>query len=358
MTTLAQLRKNKSAMLAKVTAAMDAQKNGSGGGNDNDDVRFWRPTRDAAGNGSAVIRFLPPMNDVDELPWVTVYSRAFKYPKTQKWYINNDLSTIGRNDDPVYKYVSENDLYATNKELATKMGRKTHFISNVYIIRDPGNPANNGTVKLFKYGKSIFDMIQNKANPKFEDDTAIDVFDLDEGANFRLRIVEKDGYPNYDQSTFDNSSAFLDGDEQAIQGVIDSYIGMYEFIDPNNTKRFKTPEALQKELDRALGKSGGAVGSATEDSESGKSSKKKQAPLDDDDDDDTPPSIPERKPKADSAAGKQDSKKSPPWDDEEDDIPVPTPKKETKKSTPAPVEDSSGDDDDDDLEEFRKMVSR
>ncbi|HET8688010.1 MAG TPA: hypothetical protein VFM18_15350 [Methanosarcina sp.] len=330
MSMLSELRKNKSALLEKVNKAMQAD---SSGGEKKDDDRFWQPTRDQSGNGSALIRFLPPLKG-DELPWVKVFSRSFKNETTGKWYINNDLSTIGRNDDPVYLHCKK--LYdsglESDKKIASPMKRKTHFISNVLIIKDPANPANDGTIRLFKYGKKIHEMIMTKANPVFEDEERVYVYDIDEGANFRLRIKTVDGYPNYDSSVFDSPSALCGGDDDKIQTILEQYISLAEFTDPKN---FKTPEQLQKELDRALGVGGsnGPVGTASD--LVGKQSKPVEKKLS--------------------------------YEEEFDDIPDGAPlipeKKETKavKETKKVVEEVKQEvpsDEDDDLQMFRELLGK
>lgn len=318
MATVAELRKNRSALMDKVNKALTATNDNS---EKKEDDRFWQPTRGADGNGSAIIRFLPPIGD-DELPWVKVYSRAFKVEATGKWYINNDPSTIGRDDDPVYHHCKA--LYATglesDKKLASPMKRKTHYISNILVIKDPANPANEGKVKLFKYGKKIHEMIMNKAQPAFEDEEKVYVDDIDAGANFRLRIRTVDGYPNYDSSVFDSPSPLCGGDDDEIQKIIDQYFPLSEFIDPKN---FKSAEQLKKEFDRAMG-IGPTIGKASDlvnsDKETTKDSKKEE--------------------KA-------------PWEDE---VKIPE-KKSTKEAKPEKVESKIDDSDDiDDMAMFREML--
>ena len=313
MTTLAELRKNRSSLMEKVNKAM------AGTNNDNDrqkDDRFWTPTRDAdTGVGSAIIRFLPPMKG-DELPWTKIYSRAFKNEANGKWYINDDLSTIGQTD-PVYEYIKP--LYESGREddkkRASTMKRKTHFISNVLIIKDPANPSMDGTVKLFKYGKTIHDMITARAQPEFEDITPCYVYDIDEGANFRLRIKKKDGYPNYDDSAFDAPTPLCGGDDDKIEKIIEAYVPLAEFTSPS---KFKTYDQLKKDLDRVLGNTA-PVGRASDllnEDESSKPAAKKEAEA---------PSIPKKAEKVVEEKKEASIKKeeAAPWDsgnDDDDDI--------------------------------------
>ena len=220
--------------------------------NNNEDNRFWKLTRDKTGTGSAVIRFLPATGN-DELPWVKLYSYAFQGP-TGKWFINDSPSSIGEKD-PVMEANAE--LWATgfeaDKELARKRKRKTSYIYNILVLKDPANPENDGKVFLFKAGKSIHDMIGAKAKPQFEDDEPVFVYDLWEGANFKLRIYNKDKYPTYENSVFDSPSALFGGDEEKLEEVLGKCHSLSEFLEPS---RFKSYDQLKKELDRCLSTDG------------------------------------------------------------------------------------------------------
>ena len=154
----------------------------------NSDDRFWKPAVDKAGNGYAVIRFLPAHSNC-ELPWNQVWSHAFQGPGG--WYIENSLTTIGK-DDPVGElnrslWNSGND---SDKEIARKQKRKLSYYANVYVVKDAANPENEGQVKLYKFGKKIFDKITAAMQPEFEDEDPINPFDFWKGANFKLKIKQ------------------------------------------------------------------------------------------------------------------------------------------------------------------------
>ena len=244
------------------------------------DDRFWKLEADKAGNASATIRFLPRTvkvvdgNEVvDELPWVRVFSHGFQGP-TGKWYIENSLTTLNE-ADPVGELNSRlwNTGNEADKETARKQKRRLHYIANVLIISDPKHPENEGQVKLFKFGKKIFDKIMDKARPTFEDETPVNVFDLWEGADFKLRMRKVDGYPNYDQSVFQEPAAIAGGDEDKILAVVNKQYLLSEFMDRKN---FKTYDELARKLASVL--DGGSAPAAT------------AASLAGDDDDYTPPS--------------------------------------------------------------------
>lgn len=213
------------------------------------DDRFWKLEQDKAGNASAVIRFLP-RTEGDELPWVKVFSHGFQGP-TGKWYIEDSLTTIGE-EDPVsaYNKMLWNSGTEANKEVARKQKRKLNYIANILVVSDPKHPENEGKVFLFKFGKKIFDKIMDKARPTFEDEAPVNVFDLWEGADFKLRMRRVEGYPNYDQSVFAEQSAVMDGDEDQILEIVNQQHKLGEFVDP---KRFKSYAELQARLDSVMG---------------------------------------------------------------------------------------------------------
>jgi hypothetical protein len=214
----------------------------------NGDDRFWTPTVDKAGNGYAVVRFLPASANED-VPFVRVFSHGFQGPGG--WYIENSLTTIGQKD-PIGEL--NQNLWNTGgdegKEQARKQKRKLQFISNIYVVKDPGNPENEGKVFLYKFGKKIWDKIEAQMNPEFEDETKINPFDMWQGADFKLKIRKVAGYRNYDSSEFDSPTPLLD-DDSALEAVWNKQYGLNEFIDAAN---FKSYDELKAKLDRVLGR--------------------------------------------------------------------------------------------------------
>ena len=246
----AALKKSRSSSLSKLvteTAKINTPAEGS-----NEDNRFWTPTVDKAGNGYAVIRFLPEPKGED-LPWVRVFSHGFQGP-AGKWYIENSLTTFNEKD-PVSEYNSTlwNNGTEAGKEQARKQKRRLSYIANIYVVKDPANPENEGTVRLYKFGKKIFDKLNEKMNPEFEDETATNPFDFWEGADLKLKIRNVEGYRNYDKSEFAEVSPLLDGDDAKLETVYDSMFSLQDFLD---RKHFKTYAELQAKLDMVLGLAG------------------------------------------------------------------------------------------------------
>ena len=218
--------------------------NTTGGGGDD---RLWKPELDKTGNGYAVIRFLPSP-DGEDIPWAKLYSHAFQGPGG--WYIENSLTTNG-GKDPVSDYNRElwNSGNEADKDTVRKQKRKLSYYSNIYVVKDQVNPQNEGKVFLFKYGKKIFDKVMEAMQPEFEDETPINPFDFWQGANFKLKIVKKDGYWNYDKSEFDAVSPLLD-DDDALEAFWKKQYSLTAVTAPD---QFKTYDVLEKRLKYVLG---------------------------------------------------------------------------------------------------------
>jgi hypothetical protein len=259
MSSFASLKRNRSD-LAKLTKAIEATTQTAEAGS-KEDNRFWQPEVDKAGNGMAVIRFLPaPAADGDDaLPWVRVFSHGFQGPGG--WFIDNCLTTL--NDKcPVCEHNNTlwNSGIEANKDIARKQKRKLSYVANILVVSDPANKANEGQVKLFKFGKKIFDKITEAMNPEFADETPINPFDMWEGANFKLKIRNVEGYRNYDKSEFAEKSALFEGDDEKLETLWKSEHGLKEFTEK---KQFKSYEQLKQRLDKALGFDGAAAAPKT-----------------------------------------------------------------------------------------------
>ena len=211
------------------------------------DTRFWQPEVDKAGNGYAVIRFLPAPKGED-IPWTRLFSHGFQGPGG--WYIENSLTTLNE-QDPVGEYNTTlwNRGDEAGKEQARKQKRRLSYIANIYMVKDPSHPENEGKVFLYKFGKKIFDKINESMSPEFEDESPVNPFDLWEGANFKMKIRNVEGYRNYDKSEFDSAS-ILSEDDDVMEKVWSSEYSLKEFADRKN---FKTYTELQARLNRVLG---------------------------------------------------------------------------------------------------------
>jgi hypothetical protein len=240
------LKRNR-ADISKLIQAAEAT--GSGEQKNYSDDRIWKPTVDKAGNGYAVLRFLPA-REGQELPWVRYWDHGFKGP-TGQWYIENSLTSIGQTD-PVGELNSRlwNSGIEADKEKARAQKRRLHYVANVLVVQDPSAPQNEGKVFLYKFGKKIFDKIMDSMQPDFADETPVNPFDFWEGADFKLKIRQVEGYRNYDKSEFASPSALYDADESRLETVYNQLHDLGEFTDPKN---YKSYDELKAKLMRVLG---------------------------------------------------------------------------------------------------------
>lgn len=245
MVSFASLKRGSDFDKFKKQAAAESQPAGA-----KDDPRFWNPTTDKAGNGMAVIRFLdaPAVDGEDGIPWVRVFKHGFQGPGG--WLIDECLTTLGK-DCPVCEYNSElwNSGVESNKDVARKQKRKLTYVANILVVSDTSCPENNGQLKLFRFGKKIFDKIEEAMTPAFPDEKPINPFDFWSGANFKLKMRNVEGYRNYDKSEFETPSPVYDDDDK-MEALWKTEYSLKEFIDPS---QFKTYEQIKNRLDKVLG---------------------------------------------------------------------------------------------------------
>jgi len=247
----AELKRNKSSISKLIQAAETA---GGGGEKKNyGDDRVWKPTVDKAGNGYAVLRFLPA-GEGQELPWVRYWDHGFKGP-TGQWYIERSLTSIGQTD-PVGELNSKlwNTGIEEDKGTARTQKRRLHYVSNILIVSDPANPEREGKTFLYQYGKKIHDKIMDMMQPEFADETPTNPFDMWEGADFKLKIRNVEGYRNYDKSEF-ASPAAISSDEDKLEAL---YNGMYDLAEFEDPKNYKSYAELKAKLMKVLGESADA----------------------------------------------------------------------------------------------------
>ena len=242
-TSFAAMKKNKQSDLDKLSGELSKLQSNQ---NNMGDDRFWKPEVDKSGNGYAIVRFLPSPSGED-VPFVRLWDHGFQGPGG--WYIEKSLTTLSK-DDPVSEYNTMlwNSGVDKNKDLARKQKRRLGFISNIYVVKDPANPANEGKVFLYKYGKKIFDKLNDVMNPEFDDETPTNTFDLWEGRDFKMKIRNVEGYRNYDKSDFAEAAPLLD-DDKKLEEIWNSEHSLSEFIDEKN---FKSYAELKNRLYRVL----------------------------------------------------------------------------------------------------------
>lgn len=244
------MKKNREQAAQKLAQQLDSVNSGS---KNPDAGKYWTPTLDSNKNGSAIIRFLAGNAEVDNDPsFIDYYEHGFKGP-TGQWYIEKSRTTLPNEADPVTELNNKlwNSGNEEDKEIVSKyQKRKRTFVANILVVKDPGNPANEGKVFMFRFGKKIFDKITKMSKPEYEGDEVVNPFDLWEGANFRLRIKSVAGFNNYDDSEFDKRTTAIAENDDEIEAIWNQRHNLWELIDPAT---FKSYDELKARLDLVLG---------------------------------------------------------------------------------------------------------
>lgn len=243
------LKSTRGSSIDKLVKAAEAVSTPKADNSSYGDDRLWKPTRDKAGNGYAVIRFLPA-KEGEDLPWVRYWDHGFKGPNGL-WYIEKSLTSVNQPDP-----VSEGNTVLWNtgrdedKATARERKRRLHYVSNILVISDPEHPENNGQVKLYQFGKRIFDKVMEAMQPQFADEQPCNPYDFWEGADFKIKIRKVDGWVNYDKSEFSTPSPLFDGKDEELETVYTQLNSLSEFTDP---KSYKSYDELKAKLNRVLG---------------------------------------------------------------------------------------------------------
>lgn len=251
---LSALKKSSSSdLLAKLKKGIE--ESSSKGSSREKDTRFWGPTIDEAGNGSATIRFLPAKTE-DDFPFVKLHNHAFQ--ENGLWFIKECPSTIGQAcpvcEDNRTLWNSGNE---SDKELARKHKRQTKYVANVLIIKDPANPEFDGQIKLFRFGKKIYDkLIESMSGDEDLGEQPVNPFSFFDGANFVIRTQTVGGYLNYDKCKVVPVADLHGGDEEKLTAVMESMYDLKAFTDPSV---FESYDAIKA---RFLKVTGGAQGEA------------------------------------------------------------------------------------------------
>lgn len=215
------------------------------------DDRFYYPERDDQGNGYAVIRFLPTGEDTP--PFVKYFTHRFKGLNGWFWHncrttIDEDCPVCEVNRSVVEPFGNWDATPQAQKDIVRNRKRSMYYTSNIYVVKDPANPENEGKVFLFRYGMKIMDKIKLAIKPEFGEEP-FDPFNPWSGANFEFKIRKVKKQTNYDQSNFKDPAPMLDTDE-AIEEVASKLISLEEFT----SEDFCAPYDVQKKaLDRVLG---------------------------------------------------------------------------------------------------------
>jgi hypothetical protein len=223
----------------------------SGRSKESHDERFFVPGKDSEGNIAATIRFLP---SPDSPPVMPETYHWFKGP-SGKTYKEN-CPKADHKTCPACQFAGK--AWGDGDQQAyKKWGNKTKYVANIAVINDINNPENNGKVFLFRFGATIYKMIDAKMVPKSQLQQASYVMDYKDGENFNL-IGTKDSFKgnggkmvefdNFDQSAFIGKADSKLTDEQ-IQAFDEQLISMEEW-NPENF--YKSTDELKAKLEDVM----------------------------------------------------------------------------------------------------------
>lgn len=213
-----------------------------------EDNRFYKLTKDKEGNGGAIIRFLPDRN---RNMIQQVYKINTTIEKNGKKRFVNELSpnTIGA---PCPFQEKWQELWnAGDKDESKKFGRAIRFYTNIKVIKDPANPANEGKIFLLDMSGTMKDKIQKIVNPSQADrdlgQAPKELFNPIKGNSFRL-VSKKgsNGMINYDSSeALSDITSIYDSVEAAFADIKENTHDLAEFKKPET---YLSYEKLQDKL--------------------------------------------------------------------------------------------------------------
>ncbi len=170
------------------------------------DERFWKLSRDENDTGVAIIRLIP---DKTGVPYIKFFSYSFdKFTNGNKYYFIENAPESIKLPDPVKEYRAELLQEGTEeaKTEADKYKRSTKFITNIYVVKDPLNPQNEGKTFLWEFGPKLESKIRAWLEPSDDEialgEEAKDVYNPNKnGHNIKLKIKKSAGFFNYDDTT-------------------------------------------------------------------------------------------------------------------------------------------------------------
>jgi hypothetical protein len=89
------------------------------------------------------------------------------------------------------------------KAKANLLRRNERWLVNAYVVDDPTNPENNGTMKIIRYGKQLHKIISDAIDGEGSEDFGPRIFDLSEnGVNLKIKCEQQGDYITYVSSKF------------------------------------------------------------------------------------------------------------------------------------------------------------
>jgi hypothetical protein len=155
------------------------------------------------------------------LPNVENFEKTFLHYYSHIWKSNKDGSIVNvfcpnsyNERCPVDEYRSKiwKSGSEEEKESIKPLKRNENWLVNVYVIKDPTNPENQGKVKILRYGKQLDKIIMNAIQGDESDEFGARIFDLSEnGCNLKIKVESNEGgYATYVASRFQSPTEISD----------------------------------------------------------------------------------------------------------------------------------------------------
>lgn len=180
-----------------------------------------------------VLRLLPNINSPQNT-FYHFYTHGWNSFTTGQYVSTLSLQTIGQSD-PISKerYRLLKNGTPEEKAKAETVKWQEQWYVNVYVVDDPVNPENNGTVKIFRYGKMLDKMIKSAIEGDDADEFGARVFDLSpSGVNFKLKVEKQGEWTSYNSSRF-TSPVDLGLSEEKIEQI---YSSVHDLTSVNQIK--------------------------------------------------------------------------------------------------------------------------
>jgi len=150
-----------------------------------------------------VLRLLPNIAEPSKT-FFHFYQHGWNSFATGEYVSALSLQTIGK-PDPIgmetYR-IKKNGSEEQKRKVQAVKWQEQYYV-NVYVVDDPTTPENNGTVKIFRFGKKLHKIIDSAISGDDSDEFGSRVFDLSkEGVNFKLKAEKQGEYTAYDSSRF------------------------------------------------------------------------------------------------------------------------------------------------------------
>ena len=149
------------------------------------------------------VRLIPNLES-PENTFFHYYTHAWESFSTGQYISALSPQTWGEKD-PIAeaRYTLSKHGTDEEKEKAGKIIRRENWLANVYVVSDPTNPANDGQVRLLRFGKQLHKIIMEAIEGDDADEFGAKIFDLTAtGCAFKVKCEKQGDYPTYVSSRF------------------------------------------------------------------------------------------------------------------------------------------------------------